>query len=209
MVVTVGQADDPTIDFAFVPEPVRIGNYVWIEDDADGDATTGNTMPMTNTIVTATAADGTVYTTTTDANGQYTLTVPAYATYTVTVSMPTGHTPSGTLISSDNDPSSADNMSHDGSGTVVSVTNVDNHTIDFGFSQESEAYAMVILSGLIQRQARVASLIQTALTQPTDTLVDGLTVTLYRVISGSMEATPFITTTTDEWRISVHWATGG
>ncbi len=122
-----------TVDFGFY-QTVEIGNYVWIEDDSDGNALTGATTPVTNTTVTATSADGTIYTGVTDANGIYTITVSANATYTVTVGTPVGYVPSGTLISSDNDPATNDNMSHDPSGTVVTVTDVDHPTIDFGFT---------------------------------------------------------------------------
>ncbi|MEM7531250.1 MAG: SdrD B-like domain-containing protein [Chloroflexota bacterium] len=112
---------------------VQIGNLVWIEDDNDGDATTGITTTVSSATVTATASDGTPYTDITDSNGNYSITVPANVVYTVTVATPVGTTPAGTLITSDNDPNAQNNLSHDGSGTVVTVGTVDNLTIDFGF----------------------------------------------------------------------------
>ncbi|MEE9328147.1 MAG: hypothetical protein V3U71_12750, partial [Cocleimonas sp.] len=52
------------------PEMVKIGNLVWIEDDNDGDSTTGNITPVVGSTVTATASDGTTtYTGITDASG--------------------------------------------------------------------------------------------------------------------------------------------
>ena len=120
-------------DFGFTPS-VLIGNQVWIEDDRDGDASTGNTIPVVDTIVTATSSAGDIYTATTDANGYYTITVPSNDTYTVTVGIPSNTEPSGTLISSDSDPNTNDGLSHNYAGTVVTVDTVDNLTIDFGFT---------------------------------------------------------------------------
>ena len=73
--------------------PSHIGNLVWIEDDNDGDASTGTiTYPAAGTVVTATASDGTTtYTGTTDANGRYDIEVSANDTYTVTVGTPIRH----------------------------------------------------------------------------------------------------------------------
>ncbi|MEM7537989.1 MAG: SdrD B-like domain-containing protein, partial [Chloroflexota bacterium] len=114
---------------------VQIGDLVWIEDDNDGDATTGITTTVASATVTATASDGAIYTDVTDSNGNYSITVPANVVYTVTVATPAGTTPAGTLITSDNDPNTQNNLSHDGSGTVVTVGTEDNMTIDFGFYQ--------------------------------------------------------------------------
>ncbi|MEM7535400.1 MAG: SdrD B-like domain-containing protein, partial [Chloroflexota bacterium] len=137
-VVAVGTSDDLTIDFGFTPVPpnmVTIGDLVWIEDDNDGDATTGITSTVSSATVTAEASDGTIYTDVTDGNGNYSIAVPENDTYTVTVATPSGTTPAGTPISSDNSPSTNNNLSHDGSGTLVTVGAVDNLTIDFGFYQ--------------------------------------------------------------------------
>jgi len=138
--VTVGTVDNLTVDFGFTPPPpanVKIGDLVWIEDDNDGDPTTGTiTYPAVGTVVTATASDGTTtFTGMTDANGNYLIDVPANDTYTVTVATPAGNVP--TVGSTDNnitDTTSENNTSHDGTGTSVTVGTVDNLTVDFGFT---------------------------------------------------------------------------
>ncbi len=135
--VTVETTDNLTLDFGFVSVPtVKIGDLVWIEDDNDGDSTTGNITPVAGVVVTATASDGTIYTDTTDASGNYLIDVPENDTYTVTVATPTGNVP--TLGSNDNsvpDATSENNKTHDGlGGTSVVVVTEDNLTLDFGFT---------------------------------------------------------------------------
>ncbi|MFK7802575.1 MAG: SdrD B-like domain-containing protein [Anaerolineae bacterium] len=133
--VSVGTANNYTIDFGFY-QSVLIGDQVWIEDDNNGLVAGSVITPVVNSIVTATSSSGVVYTDTTDAGGFYTITVPANDVYTVTVATPAGTVaavPSGGLVSVDNNPGTNDETSHDGSGTVVTVTTVDNLTIDFGF----------------------------------------------------------------------------
>ena len=135
-VVTVDTNDNYTIDFGFY-QSVEIGNQVWIESDNDGVINPTETItPVIGTVVTATSSTGVIYTATTDATGFYTITVPANATYMVTVNIPANMlvaVPSGGLIGVDADPNADNQRSHDGSGTVVTVTTVDNLTIDFGF----------------------------------------------------------------------------
>ncbi|CAN5605541.1 hypothetical protein BH10CHL1_BH10CHL1_03290 [soil metagenome] len=114
------------IDFAF-HNLVQIGNRLWIEDDTDGDATTGMVTPVVGQVVTATNSGGTVYTTTTDANGLYTLTVPANDTYTVTTSIPAG------TVWSQYTGTPGDNQSHTPASTPVTVGTINDYTIDFGF----------------------------------------------------------------------------
>ncbi|MCK5920745.1 MAG: hypothetical protein KAG66_07370, partial [Methylococcales bacterium] len=137
--VVIGITDNLTLDFGFTPPPaqtVKIGDLVWIEDDNDGDATTGTiTHPPVGTIVTAIGSDGTTYTGTTDANGRYEIIVPENDTYTVTVATPTSVIP--TLGSDDaeiSDTTTENNQSHDGNGTQVIVGTEDNLTVDFGFT---------------------------------------------------------------------------
>jgi len=129
--------DRPTDDDTAATEEgsamVMIGDRVWIEDDNDGDATTGNVTPVVGATVTATASDGTTYTNVTDASGNYNISAPADAVYTVTISTPTGTTPAGTLITADSDPTTQNDLSHNGSDTVITVGAEDNLTIDFGF----------------------------------------------------------------------------
>ena len=58
--MTVDLRNNYTIDFGFHKE-VEIGNYVWIESDNDGVATTGVITPVINSVVSAVAAsDGVV-----------------------------------------------------------------------------------------------------------------------------------------------------
>ena len=87
-------------------------------------------------MVTATAtSDGTTYTDTTDASGNYLIDVPQNDSYTVTVGTPAGTTPSSGSADSDvSDATTENNKSHDGAGTSVTVTTVDNLTLDFGFT---------------------------------------------------------------------------
>src|SRR5262249_2337798 len=54
------------VDFAF-HNLAQIGNRLWIEDDRDGNATTGTVTPVAGKVVTATSSSGVVYTATTDA----------------------------------------------------------------------------------------------------------------------------------------------
>ncbi len=143
--VVVEIVDNFSLDFGFTPpavQNVHIGNLVWIEDDNNGDATDGViAFPPSGTIVTATASDGqTTYTGITDASGLYDIEVPANDTYMVTVATPSGTVP--TAGSSDNavpDETAENNLTHDGSGTTVIVTTIDNFTLDFGFTIQSNA----------------------------------------------------------------------
>jgi hypothetical protein len=138
--VVVTTVDNLTLDFGFTPSAiptVKIGNLIWIETDNDGNATNGtNTFPPAGTLVTATASGGAIYTATTNAAGIYSIDIPQNNTYTVTVNTPSGTNP--TLGSTNNDSvpdtSTENNQSHDGSGTEVTVTTVDNLTLDFGFT---------------------------------------------------------------------------
>jgi hypothetical protein len=127
-------ADIPELNFGITPS-VKIGDLVWIEDDNDGDPTTGTiTYPPVGTVVTATDANGNTYTGVTDANGNYNIEVPASATYKVTVGQPAGTSPTlGSTDSSITDATSENNKSHNHTGTTVQVGTVDNLTVDFGF----------------------------------------------------------------------------
>ena len=133
--VAVTTADNMTVDFGF-QQLVKIGNRIWIEDDNDGDATTGNiTVPPAGTVVTATASDGTQYTGITDLNGMYFIDVPANDTYMVSVS--TGKVATkGSDDAQVPDTSAEDDKSHDGAGTEVVVGTDDNMTLDFGFTPD-------------------------------------------------------------------------
>ena len=70
-----GEADDPTIDAGYVPVLVSIGDYVWLDADADGIQDEGES-PVPGVEVRLLSADGetVVATTTTDENGYYVFT---------------------------------------------------------------------------------------------------------------------------------------
>jgi hypothetical protein len=129
---TTGINNDHSLDFGIVP--VKIGNRVWIEDDYDGDATTGNITPVVNTLVTAQCGN-LRFTDTTDTNGYYEIHVPTnIGTCIVSVDIPENTVPT---IGADNnsvpDNNSEDNKNHNNTGTTVTVKNTDNMTLDFGF----------------------------------------------------------------------------
>ena len=131
--VQVQQKDVNEVNFAITPT-VKIGDLVWIEDDNDGDATTGNITPVVGTTVTA-VCDGTTYTAVTDSNGKYQIEVPTNSKCTVSVPLPNNKT--ATAGSSDNavpNDNSENNKSHDYKGTTVNVGTTDNLTLDFGFT---------------------------------------------------------------------------
>jgi hypothetical protein len=115
---------------------VNIGNRVWVEDDNDGNASTGEIMPIVGATVTAVSSDGTVYSALTDSTGHYLISVPKNDTYIVSVKRPAMYEPTGN--SDDNtisDTKSENNLSHDSNGTEVIVSDVDNHSVDFGFTR--------------------------------------------------------------------------
>lgn len=118
------------------PTPtVVLGNRLWLEDDLDGNATTGIVKPVgAGYVVRATASDGvTVYSAATDANGLYKLIVPANDTYIVTTDLPAGMFDAPVVTSTGQNPAANDNRNHNRQGTTVVVTTTDNLSIDFGF----------------------------------------------------------------------------
>ena len=137
----VTQQADPTTeqtvasyDFGYV-KAVKIGNYIWIEEDGDGEVGVGEVVtPVVGLIVTATGPDGSVYTGTTDANGLYTITVPANQTYTLTVTAPPGTNPSTV-------PSNPGDDQNHGTEFTVAVGEDDDLTLDIAFTAE-ELYAI-------------------------------------------------------------------
>ncbi len=122
------------VDFAF-HHLVQLGNRLWIENDTDGDATTGTVTPVVGQIVTATSSGGVVYTATTDTNGLYTITVPASDVYTVTTSTPVGTLPSTviTTVANDGNATANNDKNHANTGTQVTVVTTNNLSVDFGF----------------------------------------------------------------------------
>ncbi|CAA6807688.1 MAG: Serine-aspartate repeat-containing protein D [uncultured Sulfurovum sp.] len=118
-----------------INEPtVQIGNRVWIENDDDGNASTGVITPVVGQLVIATASGGTEYSGLTDTNGNYLITVPQNDTYVVRLTVPSNYIATGN--SSDNrivESILENDLSHDANGTTVVLTTVDNLTVDFGF----------------------------------------------------------------------------
>ena len=144
--VVVATEDNMTIDFGYTEAvlgekagKVKIGNRIWIEDDNDGDATTGTiTTPEAGLVVTAVGSDGTKYTGVTDANGNYEIEVPENDTYTVTAETPKGTCAALHCAKEGDvevpDTTSENDKTHDGvRGTKVTVGTEDNMTVDFGF----------------------------------------------------------------------------
>ncbi len=183
---------NPVASYDFgATSPVNIGNYIWFEDDGDGDGTTGSVTDASGVVVSLTNSNGTVITTITDANGLYTFTVPVNATYTVTVATPLGYSPSTVLVGgTDNDPASGNNQNHDSTGAVVQVGTVDNQTIDFSFSSVP-TYAIgnfVWIDGEPTGNGMY--------NDGVDTPANNVTMNLYRVTGGVVAATPILTETT-------------
>ncbi|MFN8487364.1 MAG: SdrD B-like domain-containing protein [Caldilineaceae bacterium] len=129
--------DNLTADFGFVPE-AQFGNFVWLESDTDGIATTGVITPIVGIVITAASSSGEVYTMTTDSTGYYSFTVPTGA-YTVTYgAVPASY---GHVIASATPNSATANRNNLGTDqasrpnwTVVTLVTGDHiPTIDFGF----------------------------------------------------------------------------
>ncbi|MEZ4615165.1 MAG: SdrD B-like domain-containing protein [Caldilineaceae bacterium] len=123
--------------------PAQFGDRVFLEDDGDGYADTGDITPIAGMVITAT--NGTeIYTTTTNAAGYYSFTVPG-DTYTVTYgSVPAGYgvvVPS-TVISGTSESGNAgsyaetgDPDANHGQHTVVTVAAGEtNWQVDFAFT---------------------------------------------------------------------------
>jgi len=138
--VSVGTSDVININFAITPS-VKIGDKVWIEDDNDGDATTGTITPVVGTTVTA-ICDSNAYTAVTDSNGIYGILVPQNSDCIISVPTPMGSRP--TAGSGENksitDTTTGNNKSHDNKGTSMKVGTVDNLTADFGFTTPQTAH---------------------------------------------------------------------
>ncbi|MBU6351286.1 MAG: hypothetical protein KGS73_14185, partial [Chloroflexi bacterium] len=121
-----------TIDFAFnlagTPTPVNLGNYVWFDQDGDGQQDVGE-PGVGGVTVTLTLPNGNVLTTTTDASGYYTFTaLTPNQTYTVTFFPPNGYT----LTDADNGSDASDSDPGASGVVVVPMGSTDNYTIDAG-----------------------------------------------------------------------------
>jgi len=132
--VAAGQANWH-VDFAFTPASATFGNFVWVESDTDGIASTGTITPVVGKVITATDQTGMVFTQTTNAQGYYTFTVPV-GVYTVNY----GTAPAGTLPSATPNGNTANGATQGNdqqsrpNGVVVTLVAGDViPTIDFGF----------------------------------------------------------------------------
>jgi len=120
----------PSRDVVFVetcapPPCIELGNFVWIDTDADGQQDQGE-AGLSGVTVTATSASGSVTTTSTIANGQYLFPCLYAGTYTVTFGLPPGYVftaPDQGAENVDSDPI--------GGSVVVPLTS-DNLDIDAG-----------------------------------------------------------------------------
>jgi len=131
--VKVEQENVENINFSITPL-VKIGDQVWIEDDNDGNASTGNITPVKDANVTATCGDE-EYSAQTNDDGIYEIVVPInIGECTLTVATPDGTVPAkGSDDNSVDDNTTENDLTHDGSGTTVTVEESDNLTLDFGF----------------------------------------------------------------------------
>ena len=135
--VDVVGTDVPELNFGISPS-VKIGDKVWIEDDNDGDATTGTVTPVVGTTVTANCG-GVPYTAVTDAAGLYGIEVPQNSTCIVSLPAPQGRSAAQGSDDADvSDTTSENDKTHNPEGTTVTVGTTDNMTLDFGFSEEVE-----------------------------------------------------------------------
>lgn len=129
--VTVGsQTINPTVTITVQNPPVKtgaIGNYVWLDEDGDGDQDAGE-PGIPNVLVTIT--NGTLtYTTYTDANGGYLFTDLPVGAWTVTV------TPTAGL-----NPTYDENGIGTPNVTTVALTAGEEHlTADFGYNWSTPA----------------------------------------------------------------------
>ncbi|MCK5830674.1 MAG: hypothetical protein KAH20_10255 [Methylococcales bacterium] len=139
-----------TIDFGFM-RTVKIGSYVWLEVDGDGDPSNGSPLPVIGAVITATSTTtGISYSDTTDALGGYGIDVPINDSYIVKIITPSGHTPTVNLGGNNvplND-TTGNNQSHmgTGAGTTVVVNTIDNLSLDFGFISTTMPSAIPINS---------------------------------------------------------------
>lgn len=137
--VVMTDVDNLSINFGFYhhAKMVQLGDRLWFEDDNDGDASTGKVTPVgPGHLVTAVASDKvTTYTGVTDANGFYLIPVPEYDTYWVTTAIPTGASDTPVWTTYGYQPSQYNDKNHDRNGTAVTMSDQDNLSIDFGFTQ--------------------------------------------------------------------------
>ena len=123
--------DDPTIDAGYFA-PVRVGNYVWIDTNADGiqDATD---VPIEGVTLNLTGVDGAgntvTGTTETGFDGSYLFENLPPGTYTVTVVNPTGMVATFAGVGTDR----AVDSSTGSASTVFLPSGTEDLTLDFGY----------------------------------------------------------------------------
>ena len=175
--VTVTTTDNLSINFGFysLTKVVSLGDRLWLEDDYDGDATTGTVTPVAaGHVVTAVASDGvTTYTGVTDAQGNYLIRVPEYDTYRVTTALPTGTLDTPVITNQGSNPGNNDH-NHDRLGTTVVITESDNLTLDFGFYTKPVAPPTVSLGNYVWLDSNGDGIQN----EPPSAGLDGITVTL-------------------------------
>jgi hypothetical protein len=134
IVVSVKDENIDEINFA-ITSTVKVGNLVWIEDDNDGNASTGNVTPVENHTVTISCENGYEAETTTNSDGIYEFTLLSNTgECTVKTDTPSETSPADGSDDNDvDDTTSEENMTHDATGTTVNVNTKDHMTVDFGF----------------------------------------------------------------------------
>ena len=120
------------INFPYKIETISVGNKVWIEDDNDGDATTGNISPVVGATIKLACGNDT-FEATTDANGIYKIDVPSTIGVCIaTVSnIPANLSPAKNAVALLD--TNTDNKNHEHTGTDVIVDTTNITALDFGF----------------------------------------------------------------------------
>ena len=121
------------IDFGIDPDPASVGDFVWIDENSNGQQDFGE-MGVSDVTVYLYDGDGNLIATdTTDANGEYGFTGldigDYYIVFDVTT-LPSGHTP--TLQNNGNDATDSDGDATGTTGTFTLTAGENNTTIDFG-----------------------------------------------------------------------------
>jgi len=123
-------------------DQIKLGDLIWIEDDNDGDPSTGLiSYPSAGSVtIKAVKSDGSIFTAEIEENGYYELWVDENATYTVTVEGLSFLTPTAGSDDNDIDSTESDNHSHDPDGTTVHVGTADISMVDFGYQLANTAH---------------------------------------------------------------------
>lgn len=148
--LTAGSMDDTTVDFGYNSAGGTIGNFIWFDQNGDGDADTGEygiqgiTVDLwvdvdENGVITA-EVDNYLRTETTDENGLYKFTGLAPDIYLVSVSdedgILTGYTWTDGADGVDN------NSQDDPYQVTLTALNLNNYTADFGYDGPATSYSI-------------------------------------------------------------------